>query len=155
DGFHLRRRSPCEWSRPRLRPLAAVRRTVCGGRSGFPTDDTQIQRNAPCGGFPAMNRRAMLLGVAGSAMTARSQTVRLPKKVRLGLIGFDGHPEEILRPLADFPDVELVAVADAESDARAIASSARNPLVAKAHRYPGYSEMLARETLDCVAICNH
>lgn len=109
-----------------------------------------------------MNRRAVLLGLAASAATVRSQsqpvatqTVRLPRKVRLGLIGFDGHPEEILRPLAGFPDVELVAVADAASDARAIASYSRNPLVAKAHRYAGYSEMLARETLDCAAICNH
>ena len=81
--------------------------------------------------------------------------VRLPRKVALGLIGYDGHPEEILRPLADFPDVELVAVADAGSDARAIENTLRNPLAAKARRYADYPEMLRRERLDCVAICNH
>ncbi len=102
-----------------------------------------------------MTRRSVVLGLAASAIAGRSETVRLPRKVRLGLIGFDGHPEEILRPLADFPDVELIAVADAESDARAVASSARNPLVAKARRYSGYAEMLGREQLDCVAVCNH
>ena len=88
-------------------------------------------------------------------MEGRSETVRLPRKVRLGLIGFDGHPEEILRPLPDFPDVELAAVADADSDAGAMKSYFRNPVVARAKRYQGYEEMLARESLDCVAVCNH
>jgi len=81
--------------------------------------------------------------------------VRLPRKITLGLIGYDGHPEEILRPLADFPDVELAAVADAHSDPRAIAGALRNPFVAKARRYTDYREMLVRERLDCAAICNN
>ena len=81
--------------------------------------------------------------------------IKLPRKVALGMIGYDGHPEEILRPLADFPDVELVAVADANSDARAIAGTLRNPFAARASRYRDYREMLARERLDCVAICNN
>jgi predicted dehydrogenase len=96
-----------------------------------------------------------MLGLAATTRIARGETVRLPRKVRLGLIGFDGHPEEVLRPVAEFPDVDLVAVADAESDPRALTSYARNPFVAKAHRYSGYAEMLSREQLDCVAICNH
>ncbi len=93
--------------------------------------------------------------MAASASLARGEAVKLPRKVRLGLIGFDGHPEEILRPLRDFPDVELVAVAEAGSDARAMESQFRNPLVARARRYRDYPEMLAREQLDCAAICNH
>jgi len=43
----------------------------------------------------------------------------LPRKIRLALAGFDGHPEEILRVLPQLPDVELVAVAGAESDSGA------------------------------------
>ena len=93
------------------------------------------------------SRRQLLLGMAAA--------VNLPRKVALGLIGYDGHPEEILRPLADFPDVELVAVADAGSDARAIESTLRNPFASRARRYPDYREMLSREKLDCVAICNN
>jgi len=73
----------------------------------------------------------------------------------LGLIGYDGHVDEILRPLPDFPDVELVAVADDGSDAAATASTFRNPAVSKARRYAAYADMLSREHLDCVAICNH
>jgi len=90
-----------------------------------------------------------------AAAIARSQTVRLPRKIRLALIGYDGHPEEIIRPLARFPDVELVAVADAGSDPRAVQSILRNPLVARARRYPSYLELLRREQIDCVAICNN
>ncbi|HXB69374.1 MAG TPA: Gfo/Idh/MocA family oxidoreductase [Candidatus Acidoferrales bacterium] len=101
------------------------------------------------------SRRQLLLASAAAAIGARAATVKLPRKVRLGLIGYDGHPEEILRPLADFPDVELAAVADAGSDPRAIESTLRNPFARKAHRYTDYGEMLNREQLDCVAICNH
>jgi len=101
------------------------------------------------------SRRRLLLGAAASAFAARSQTVNLSRKVRLGLIGYDGHPEEILRPLADFPDVELVAVADAGSDRRAAETVLRNPIAAKARRYADYSEMLRQEQLDCAAVCNN
>jgi predicted dehydrogenase len=93
--------------------------------------------------------------MAAAAAAVRGQTVRLPRKVRLGMIGYDGHPEEILRPLADFPDVELAAVADAGSAPQAVQSALRDRFVARARRYTGYPEMLAREQLDCVAICNN
>jgi predicted dehydrogenase len=101
------------------------------------------------------SRRRLLLGVVASAFAAPSQTVKLARRVRLGLIGYDGHPEEILRPLASFPDVELVSVADAGSDRRAVEAVLRNPTVARAKRYGDYSEMLRTEQLDCVAICNN
>jgi predicted dehydrogenase len=93
-----------------------------------------------------MTRRELLFAAAA---------VTLPRKVRLGLIGYDGHVGDVLGQLPNFPEVELVAVADAESDARAIASTLRNPFVAKARRHNGYAEMLAGEKLDCVAVCNH
>jgi predicted dehydrogenase len=101
------------------------------------------------------SRRGWLLALAALAVRSRAETVKLPRKVRLGIIGYDGHVEEILRPLADFPDVELVAVADAGSDSRAIEFALRNSSVSKAVRYSGYAEMLNREHLDCVAICNN
>ena len=97
----------------------------------------------------------MLLATTAAAITGRAATVKLPRAVALGLIGYDGHPEEILRPLADFPDVKLAAVADAGSDPRVIESVMRNPFAAKARRYADYAAMLDREHLDCVAVCNH
>ena len=84
-----------------------------------------------------------------------AEPVKLPRKVRLGVIGYDGHLSEILDPLPDFPEVELVAVADAASDPQATRSALQSPLVARAHRYSDYPEMLDRERLDCAAICNH
>jgi predicted dehydrogenase len=101
------------------------------------------------------SRRQLLAAAGAAAITGRAATVNLPRKVTLGLIGYDGHPEEILRHLADFPDVELAAVADAGSDRRAVESTLRNPFAARARRYADYAEMLNRERLDCVAICNH
>jgi predicted dehydrogenase len=101
------------------------------------------------------SRRGWLLAMAASVVEGSAETVKLPNKVRLGIIGFDGHVDDILRPLPDFPDVELVAVADAASDARAIQSVLRNPFVSKARRYTNYAEMLDKEGLDCVGICNN
>jgi predicted dehydrogenase len=101
------------------------------------------------------SRRGLLMAAAASALPARAETVKLPRKVRLGVIGYDGHLSEILERLPDFPDIELAAVADAGSDARATQSALRNPLVARAKRYADYPEMLANERLDCAGICNH
>jgi predicted dehydrogenase len=93
------------------------------------------------------SRRTFLLGMAA--------VVRLPRKVRLGLVGFDGHTSDVLTPLRDFPDVELAGVADAGSDPGALRSGLANPLVKQARRYGTFKELLEREPLDCVAICNH
>lgn len=103
--------------------------------------------------YTNLSRRQLLLSMA--AVKLGMAAVKLPRKVALGMIGFDGHPEEVLRQLPEFPDVELVAVADAGSDPRAIEGALRNPFVSKAHRYRDYHEMLGRERLDCVAICNN
>ena len=101
------------------------------------------------------SRRGLLLAMAAAATRGRAAAVKLPRKVTLGIIGFDGHVSEILDRLPDFPDIELAAVADAGSDPRAIASALKNPPAARARHYPDYPEMLQRERLDCVAICNH
>jgi predicted dehydrogenase len=114
-----------------------------------------VRKQAAALAYPNCSRRQLLLAIAATAIPGRAATVKLPRKVTLGLIGYDGHPEEILRPLADFPDVELAAVADAGSDSRAIESTLRNPFAAKARRYRDYAAMLQREHLDCVAICNN
>jgi len=72
-----------------------------------------------------MTRRELLgVALAGTLMAQG-------KKVRLGMAGFDGHPEEIWRPLAQMPEVELVAIADAGSapDARAVAAARSRDVV--------------------------
>jgi len=52
--------------------------------------------------------------------------VRLPKKIRLGMIGFDGHPREILGQLKHLPDVEPVACAIDGSDPLSLESNFKN-----------------------------
>ena len=102
-----------------------------------------------------LSRRGLLLAMSASAALGQPAAVRLPRKISLGLIGYDGHYSDILNPLPNFPDVELVAVADAGSDGAATASAMRNKRISAARRYADYKEMLGRERLDCVGICNH
>ncbi len=101
-----------------------------------------------------MTRRAVLAGTAAAlGVQAESGPVRLPKKIQVGMIGFDGHYSEILDPLPRLPDVEVVAIAD--SDAGKLADAARHPKLAAVRQYRDYGEMLARESLDLVAVNNN
>jgi predicted dehydrogenase len=99
-----------------------------------------------------ISRRSLVAGAFTSAVLAQP---RLPAKIRLGMSGFDGHPEEILRPLASATHVELVAVAADGSDTAALAQGLKNPHAATAKHYDTLDEMLSREKLDAVAICNN
>ena len=104
------------------------------------------------------SRRRLLAGTLGSSLLAQVEPapeVRLPRKIRLALAGFDGHPEEILRVLPQLPDVELVAVAGEGSDADAQANGLKNRYAAKARRYDTLAQLLAAEQPDVVALCNH
>src|ERR1035437_10433244 len=97
------------------------------------------------------SRRRLLAGTLGGSLLAQVDTrpeVRLPRKIRLALAGFDGHPEEILRVLPQLPDVELVAVAGEESDPDSQASALKNRYAAKARRYETLAQLLAAEQLD-------
>jgi len=84
---------------------------------------------------------------------AAQDVVKLPKRLRLAIIGFDGHPGEITGPLPRLPDIDVVAICDA--DPKAVARAARNPRLASAHQYSKYEEMLDREKLDLVAVCTN
>jgi predicted dehydrogenase len=71
------------------------------------------------------------------------QAVRLPRKVRVCLIGLQGHPSEITDPLPSLPDVELAGIADAAAKPRA-----------GARLYTDWRRMLDQEKPDLVAVCN-
>ncbi|MFN0167486.1 MAG: Gfo/Idh/MocA family protein [Bryobacteraceae bacterium] len=93
----------------------------------------------------ALTRRHLL---AGSPLLA----ARLPRRVRVAVIGLQGHPNEVIGPLDQLPDVELVAIAD-RSEAE-IAKVRKNPRAAAARAYPDYRVMLDREKPDVVGVCN-
>jgi predicted dehydrogenase len=95
-------------------------------------------------------RREWLAGAAATRLAAGQvgggEPLRLPRKIRIGLIGLEGHYSEILDPLRRLPDAELVAVAS--NSPRAL------PKLESIHRYKDYREMLDRERLDIAAVCN-
>ncbi len=75
-----------------------------------------------------------------------------PSRTRVGIIGSTGqgdygHGVDVA--FTKIPNVEIVALADADEKGRAAAQQRTNPQ----HTYADYHEMLAKEKLDIVAIC--
>jgi predicted dehydrogenase len=98
-----------------------------------------------------LSRRAWLAGAAMQAAAQNREPVRLPKKIRIALIGLEGHTGEILRPLPLLPDVELVAICD--EDKNALNRASRNQQLAQAKQYTDYRRLLDAEQLDLAAVC--
>ena len=101
-------------------------------------------------------RREVLFaaGAAASAMAARAEPpkVKLPDRVRVGLIGLDGHIGEATRVADAYPQVEIVAF---ESTTPREDAKARNQKsLANARRYSDYRELLDNEELEAVCICD-
>jgi len=99
-----------------------------------------------------LTRRSLLAAapLAAQAVRAAAEPLRLPQKVRLALIGVEGHTGEVIGRLPLLPDVELVAVSDTEP--KAAARIARGNL-AGVRQYTDYRQLLDREKLDMAAIC--
>src|ERR1700691_3384155 len=86
----------------------------------------------------SITRRSLLAAAAVPAL-------KLPRKIRVGVAYIEGHVSEILNPIRNLPDVELVSVSD--PDAAKLAKF--DPGV---HRYADYGQMLDKEQLDVVGI---
>jgi predicted dehydrogenase len=95
-----------------------------------------------------ISRRGVIIGAAAAAQAA----VKLPEKVRLAIIGFQGHPDEIIRPLPDLPDIEVVGIQD--TDPAVLEAQARKPGLAGARKYSDYRRMLEELKPGLVAVCN-
>ncbi|MBM3811348.1 MAG: Gfo/Idh/MocA family oxidoreductase [Acidimicrobiia bacterium] len=96
-------------------------------------------------GMPAV------LAAAAGADTA-SPVVRLPRKIRVALLGLEGHTGEVLGPLKQLPDVEVVAYYDQEPSL--VQRFSRNAALAKGRSYSDARQMLDKEQLDVVGVCN-
>jgi predicted dehydrogenase len=94
-------------------------------------------------------RRVILQGFAATAATG---PLKLPKKVRVVIIGLEGHPEEIVSPLDSLPDVEIVAIAGLEAEVASFRG--QNARLAAVKQYGDYRRMLDVEKPDVVAVCN-
>ena len=100
-------------------------------------------------------RRAMLQ--AGSAglvrpLAAQPPRVTLPRPVRVGILGLEGHFSEVLEAAKILPEIQVVAVA--ASKPRELKRAAENRVLAAAKRYEDYRRLLDAEKLDAVAICD-
>jgi predicted dehydrogenase len=98
-----------------------------------------------------LSRRAWVMGAALAPQAAARQIVRLPKKVRLALIGLAGHIGEILDPMDRLPDLELVAIQD--PDPQRVAQVAEGKHGAGTRKYRDWRELLNSESLDVVGVC--
>jgi len=84
---------------------------------------------------------------------AANAEVRLPKKVRLGLIDLQGHVSEVMNHLPQLPDIEVVAIS--HPDEKLVKTrQQRNARLASAKYYGDYRRMLDAEKLDVVSVCN-
>ena len=100
-----------------------------------------------------LSRRQILASSALAFAAAGNAEVRLPRKVRLGLIDLQGHVSEIISPLPQLPDIEVVAIA--HPDEKIVKSrQERNARLASAKYYSDYRKMLDDEKLDIVSVCN-
>lgn len=87
--------------------------------------------------------------LAASAMAA---PVALPRKVRVAVVGQDGHLAEILNPLPQLPDVEIVAASEASDEA--LASLLKKKGMEKAKPYRSVEKMLDEVKPDVAAVVN-
>ncbi len=98
-----------------------------------------------------LSRRTLVTGAALATQLAARQIVRLPRKIRVALIGLEGHISEILDPMDRLPDLQLVAIQDA--DPQRVAQVSEGKHASGARRYSDWRELLNNENLDIAAVC--
>lgn len=101
--------------------------------------------------MPTRVTRRQLIAAGPALAAAQTASVRLPRPVRLALVGFDGHTGEILGPLGRLPDVQLVAVAD--PNAERLHRFGRQRQFREVRLYEDYREMLEAEEVDVAGVC--
>jgi predicted dehydrogenase len=87
-----------------------------------------------------------------AAVPALAAPTRLPQKVRLAVIGQDGHLGDILNPLPQLPDVEVVGFSEATPEA--LARLSKNKALTNAKGFLDYRQMLDQTKPDVVAVTN-
>ena len=95
---------------------------------------------------------------AGLALGATSAVAAAPKplgkaaKVRVGVIGTDGHTDLVLGSIPSLPGVELVAFAKSRPEDDAAAVRRNKAFTDKTRIYEQFEPMLEREELDVVGV---
>jgi predicted dehydrogenase len=99
-----------------------------------------------------LSRRHVITGSAALLAPVASAELRLPHKIRLGLLDLEGHASEVISHLPQLPDVEVTAIA--HPDAAVVANQKNNPRLANAKHYTDWRRMLDDEKFDVVSVCN-
>jgi predicted dehydrogenase len=76
-----------------------------------------------------------------------------PKKMRIGLIGTDGHTGVLLDTIARLPNVELTAFAKSLPDDDVTGLNRNKAFTEKTRIYNGFEELLEKEDLDAAGVC--
>ena len=101
-------------------------------------------------------RQLFQLGAAAAlpwaAASAADNPVKMPAKVRVGLIGIDGHFSEATKVARSYPQVEITAFEMTSPREQQRAAGVAELKGAK--RYDDYRKMLADERLDAAVICD-
>ncbi len=88
----------------------------------------------------------MLKGMTRREWMGGAFAAQLGRKVRVGVIGFEGHVNQLTEALPQLPDVELAAYASPEPS--------RDAAFARATHYTDRRKMLDREQLDIAVVAN-
>jgi predicted dehydrogenase len=82
---------------------------------------------------------------------AGQSPVRLPERVRVAIIGLEGHYSEILRAAEGLPEVQVTAVAERDESLRRRIAGNRH--LKDARVYEDYRDLLDREKIEVAAVC--
>ncbi|MCZ2154762.1 MAG: Gfo/Idh/MocA family oxidoreductase, partial [Bryobacterales bacterium] len=83
--------------------------------------------------------------------TPASAWPRFARKIRVGMVGLEGHPSEVYGVVAKHPDLVLTAIA---RDQVPVAGLTRRREFRETKVYEDFKTMFERETFDVMAVCN-
>ena len=109
----------------------------------------------------ASHRRRFLKSVVGTGLTlgvtagsaALGKSIRQAGKVRVGLIGTDGHTSVLLGSIPSLPGVELTAFAKSLPEDDVSGLKRNEAFTEKTRIYDQFERMLEEEELDVVGVC--
>lgn len=104
----------------------------------------------------SFSRRGLLGAAALPLLAQEGETPaaswpRFGRKIRVGMVGLEGHPSLVYDVAEKHPDLELVAIA---KDQMPVAGLTRRKAFGSTRVYDDFEAMFQKETFDVVGVCN-